>query len=197
MFPLLLLCSPGLHKGIQGTEAQVGAIQGQSPCPHPEPQSGVGGGVMPAVSTPSSGWLRPAETAQMGGPGGLEAGVPGAGVAVGQRTSCLDVAQHLLLVLLRPHLQGMGDELRKRTTAWEDQAWTPFIHGYPQPSPEPMIAQFLLAPSSSPTTNRQSCGNTMSPTANIGKLRPRSTKTSPGPQPPRHEIHPPSPHRIR
>lgn len=50
----------------------------------------------------------------MGGPGGLEAGVPGAGVAVGQRTSCLDVAQHLLLVLLRPHLQGMGDELRGR-----------------------------------------------------------------------------------
>lgn len=60
----------------------MGAIQGHSPCPYPEPQSGVG--VMPAAFTPSSGWLRPAETDQMGGPGGLEAGVPGAGWLLGR-----------------------------------------------------------------------------------------------------------------
>lgn len=102
LFPTLFPVAPEGNSGV--TEAQVGAIQGHSACPHPEPQPGVEGWG-DASSIRSQLWMAPPCGDSPGGwARGLEAGVPGAGVTVGQRASCLDVLQRLLLVLLRPHL---------------------------------------------------------------------------------------------
>lgn len=114
LFPTLFPVAPEGNPGV--TEAQAGAIQGHSARPHPEPQPGAEG-CGDASSIRSQLWMAPPCGDSPGGwAQGLEAGAPGAGMAVGQRASCLDVLQHLLLVLLRPHLQGKGEK-RLRVTA--------------------------------------------------------------------------------
>lgn len=98
---LLLPCSPWLQRGTRRDRGPNKGNPGPQCLPTPRAPAWDGGD---AGSIHSELWMTPPCGDSLDGwAQGLEGGALGAGVTVGQRASCLDVVQHLL-VLLRPRL---------------------------------------------------------------------------------------------